>query len=43
MSNEQKTRTPIDVEAWLDILDPNDPNVKVRDGRHMRRIAAVAQ
>lgn len=43
MSKEQTTRTPTDVETWLDNLDPSDPHINVRGGRHMRRIAAAAR
>ena len=33
---------PDDVEAWLDQLNPDDPRVRVRDGVHLRRVAAAA-
>ncbi|UMB67683.1 hypothetical protein [Mycobacterium paraterrae] len=31
----------MDVEQWLDSLDPDDPNVVVQDGRYLRRISAA--
>ena len=31
------------VEEWLDQLDPNDPNVEVRDGKYLRQIAEALQ
>ena len=31
------------VEEWLDQLDPNDPNVEVRDGKYLRHITEAMQ
>ncbi len=37
-----KTGTPADTEQWLAQLDPDDPSVKVRDGRWLRAVRAAA-
>jgi hypothetical protein len=29
-------------EEWLDQLDPDDPSVKVRDGRYLRHVREAA-
>lgn len=38
-SREQLEKAAADAEAWLDQLDPDDPNVTVDDPKDLREIA----
>ncbi len=37
-----KTNETSAAEQWIDQLDPNDPSVKVRDGRYLRHVREYA-
>ncbi len=37
-----KTDETTAAEQWIDQLDPNDPSVKVRDGRYLRHVGEAA-
>jgi hypothetical protein len=42
MTMATKTDETTAAEQWLDQLDPNDPTVKVRDGRYLRHVREAA-
>ena len=37
-----KTDETTAAEQWIDQLNPNDPSVKVRDGRYLRHVREAA-
>lgn len=42
MTRDTKIDEAAAAQEWLDQLDPNDPGVKVRDGRWLRQVREAA-